>query len=551
MFEKNFNRRAALAFLGGSAAGATIDNGLRLLGNPDIPLRAGKKQAEVCHLDDVAGRFEAGIDHYCKLTRRINDYTITKKRAQKESSLGSDLSREAFIKKTVDASTILPDYLKSLICYIPYEESKFNTAAKSRSNPPAVGTWQFMPGTAGNPAMVGPHIMVREDIDRRTDFELSTKAAVKYFEYIYLLLSADRNYQTLKNRYQLDDNGFLSLTVLHAYNAGEGHMQRAFEVLAKEPSIRAEIDSCGAKGSLGLYLYLTEEYIKHFKKWQKHRPYFHKESAAYAYKVLAFRKLDNPTAHIAFQETINQPSKPSAPADTETPSRRQIHSGVRAAIGGVGTLVGWGSGQLALEKIGLRKSNAFNRREFVMGASITAGGAIGALISDCGHRLHAAIQTGRDDQTEDTGEESAQDTKATVDNSPLSPLTGEQMSAHKRKIEQVLAHCQSKGFLAQNQEQRLVSKDTAALLKSSRFLDNRLAADTAYEIYLTHSDSSYLQIAQYFYSRALQLTEEQLAGKIAPPPAQNKAAALQILQDRKNYLQQALRVINADFKNGN
>lgn len=533
MLNKPLNRRAALSFIGGAIAGATIDSAINMVDRPTVPLAGNEKAPESCANGQAAERFEAHIDTYVK--KRAADHAITKRRAQSESSPGSGISKYDFTKRAVYASKVLPDMLKGLICYIPFEESKYNTSAVSDSNPPAVGTWQFMPGTAANPDKVGPYIMVNQDDDRRMNFELSTKAAVKYFEYIFKLLSASSHYQTLKLRYGLDDNGLLSLAVIHAYNAGEGHMLRAFEVMANEPEVRASVDLCGKNGDLDLYLYLTEEYSREPQKWQTIKPYFYKISSAYAYKVMAFQKLDNPKSN--FKPPIaKMPTPPQAPEKIS-----KISTGARAAIASVGTLVAWGSAEHSLGKITKTKP-VLDRRTFVTGLGLMAGAATGAAIS---HKVRDKIKDLVPTiPSIDVPEQDKPEIK------PLATLDAKTIAANPAILQAVYRHTQNAEFIKNHQDQQITVKNISQLPYSQKYAENLQMADASYELYQTHSKTFYLQFAKFFYDQSLSLCQQQIKGKL-PKPGKTKSEGDNILNERQNYLLSALKVINAEFTNNN
>ncbi len=189
-------------------------------------------------------------------------------------------------KQAFSASRVLPDYLKKTLPYVPFVESAFRTSAKSSAG--AVGMWQFMSSTGRRYGLVG------KKFDHRRDPKKATKAAVRYFEDIYRKLSKDPNYRAIKKRYGLKDDRFLHLAVINAFNSGEHHMQRAMEVMNKENSVRKEVDEHAKHGGEGLFHYMTTKYAGDWKRWQKpvmKGPYYIRQSPAYSYKVLAYKRL--------------------------------------------------------------------------------------------------------------------------------------------------------------------------------------------------------------------------------------------------------------------
>ena len=201
-------------------------------------------------------------------------------------SISPGMSRLQYVKQAFAASEVLPDYLKNTLPYIPFVESGFRTSA--RSSVGAVGMWQFMRSTARRYRLVG------RNFDYRHDPERATKAAVRYFEDIYKRLSDDPNYRVLKQRYGLRDDRLLHLAVINAFNSGEAHMRRAMELMAKEKSIRREVDEHAKYGGEGLFHYMAAKYAKEWKKWQKpvmKGPYYITHSPTYPYKVLAYKRL--------------------------------------------------------------------------------------------------------------------------------------------------------------------------------------------------------------------------------------------------------------------
>lgn len=532
MLENPMHRRGALSAIIGIGAGAAVNAGLNLIDKPRVT--AGLSESPNQCRSNI---FEHNIAKYIE-TKRDN-HNISRKTAQVESSPNSGISRKDFAKRELTASAVLPPILKELLYCIPFEESNYNTHAKSGAG--AFGAWQFMPGTAANSTFVGPYILVGNGEDHRSEFELSTKAAVKYFEYIYSVLSKDPNYQILKSRYGLDDDGFLALTTVNAYNSGEGHMLRAYEVMANEPEARKVVDQCARQGCHGLYEYLTEIYSHQYKKWQKSKPYFASESSAYVYKILAYHRLDNKTAQ-----------KESAPAQASKPTIVSKISGVyRASIASILSLAGF-TGATRLTEGELNSRNMMNRRNFLTAAGLAAGATVGALASngiyqykassELRDRLKAALPADPQPapKEDDPGKEKP-------DTSPLAILSEKNITANQTVLTLVYTHTQSGQFIKTHQDQKLAVRNVSQLASSKKFVENLFMGDAAYELYRSQSNSVYLQFAKYFYDKSLFLCQQQLSGKITPPPAKNKAEARAILQSRQNYLVSALKIIDAEF----
>lgn len=87
---------------------------------------------------------------------------------------------------------------------VPMLESSYNAKAVSHAN--AAGLWQLIPATATRFGL-----QVNNALDERFDTEASTRAALKYFAFLY-------------NKFEQD----MALT-LAAYNAGEGRVARAIK----------------------------------------------------------------------------------------------------------------------------------------------------------------------------------------------------------------------------------------------------------------------------------------------------------------------------------
>jgi hypothetical protein len=94
--------------------------------------------------------------------------------------------------------------LPESLVLVPMLESSFDANAVSHAN--AAGLWQMIPETAQRFGL-----QVNKDMDQRFDSHASTKAALKYFHFLY-------------NKFDQD----LALT-LAAYNAGEGRVARAIK----------------------------------------------------------------------------------------------------------------------------------------------------------------------------------------------------------------------------------------------------------------------------------------------------------------------------------
>jgi|GEM_PF-6743375 len=280
--------RAAAAAIGVRA----VSKGVRAFGGV-----TAKPQARVA----VSPGFQQRVSQ--AMGRHKPHYNAALRLASSEIAPGRGVSRLEHAKQAFAKSRVLPQYLRETLPYVPFVESAFRTGARSKAG--AVGMWQFMPGTGKRYGLVG------KGFDHRRDPEKATEAAVRYFEGIYGRLSKDPHYLALKRRYNLRDDQLLHLAVINAFNSGEAHMVRAMEVMGKEKSVRADVDRHARHGGEGLFHYVTTQYAKDWKRWQKpvmKGPYYIRESPAYPYKVVAYRRL-------------HEGGKPGrAPAEAEEPA---------------------------------------------------------------------------------------------------------------------------------------------------------------------------------------------------------------------------------------
>lgn len=200
-------------------------------------------------------------------------------------------------KKFLDSD--LPSIIKEIWPYIVYQESKWNPKIKSSSG--AVWLMQLM-----------PTIAEKYDCDDRSDPKDNIDTWVKYLEAIYKKLKSNEDYKKIKAKYTLDDDTFLWLVTINAYNAWDLHMITAFRVILENPNTANKYHKIEPNG-FGLFFFVSNEYAywKLGKKYQSKieilkGQYYAKQSPNYLYEIIQWYIYDNPNKTLKLKKTTSQ-----------------------------------------------------------------------------------------------------------------------------------------------------------------------------------------------------------------------------------------------------
>ncbi len=396
----------------------------------------------------------------------------------------------------------LPETLQELLPYVPFQESSYRLNANSGV---ALGPWQFRKSTGAK------YGLVRGGKDYRKHFTRSTEAAKDYFEDIYQKLKGNKHYQILKRRYGLG-SVFLELITVNAYNSGEGHMERALEVMATHKSARAHVDKFGRGGDLSLFEYLTREYIKHYKRYQQGPPYYHKESADYVYNIIAYRDLDKGNDLLASVSN----------GVTRLPSVGELAGDNPEVVGALGGAATYRAG-----KKFFGKENFFSRRGALKTLAASVSGAVG------GHLGWTRVA----DNTKHYGGKALDLVDEYIDFDMPKEFFGEVVNNFNAG--DITKHLGDIRALA-NQSGITLETD---VVESKNYPFNQRMGDAAFEKFQESGEEKYLQLSYYYYQRALQLAEAQKSGKYKLPDG-----GMAKIRERINYCKHALEIIGAEFR---
>lgn len=439
-----------------------------------------------------------------KVPRKLDNYrAVLRTNASARVSVTDRRSRLELSQDVFDDAD-LPESLRELLPFVPFQESSYRLNARSNV---ALGPWQFIRGTAGR------YGLIQNGVDRRTSITHSTEAAREYFEDIYKQLERNTHYQTLKARYSLNGD-FLSMITVNAFNSGEGHMERALQVMATENAVRGEVDEHAEKGGdVGLFRYLTEVYIYDWRKYQEGTvgpPYYFKESSDYVYSILAYHQIHTGKQMFGGGEYF---------------ASLGLVEGVEDKREYVGAGFGAAALLLASKQVkGLTRRALFTKAvpNAVIGA---AGGGLGAGWG--WDRVRGGVASA----VEKVTEFGVPEIKLPQLNNPLRNLG---IGRHEDLAQQ----------LAQQVQQRfntLPGED--GLFASKGYVFNQRMADVAFETFQETGNEDLLVLARYYYDQALNLARAQQRGEYALPSGGQAKVT-----ERISYIENALEVIKGEFE---
>jgi len=456
---------------------------------------------------------------------RNNHRVIVSQISNRPSSKNSKLSRLEYARGAFQGSDVLPVHLKNILPYVPFQESNYRTSAQSRvlnnrTGERAKGAWQFRIGTGKK------YGLFDGGKDRRSDFERSTRAAVAYFEKIYNDLSKNKNYQSLKKKYNLsNDDPFLAYMTINGFNSGEGHMIRAVRVMDTEASIKKDVDKHaqggGRTAGYGLFVYLTQVYIHDYKKWQPSRPYYYKESSDYVYRIEAYRRIDQGVERITESE---QPTP--SPGDTDEDIESEDSS---ASMHNRTSSNGWaftrGFVVAAAAYLGVKRKG-MTRREFLAAPGVGVVGGAGSLVEKYVGPVEGVVDNIKIP-------EGMKGLKRIKDAKAAAKYIDKIQSAHDRAVSNI-----------DDFDKYRVGNMENEGVHNGRYGYNQHMADSCFELYNETSDREYIRLAQYFYQRAYDLALAQKEGRIRRLPK----GGMTKVNERLAYCARALNMVNADFR---
>lgn len=255
-----------------------------------------KEKYPTIHFDLTEGKeFPAQYNIIAPLRGRKATETVIDV-AFHNASEESDEAEKSNLKivQEVFAQSSLPAKLQEYIVYgIPSNESMWNPDLKSDVG--ATGIWQFMETTAEELDLVTTEqvsqsplkiktypykgkklpakfkrqgktwrdfVVIKEQArnpknvrrDYRKDITKSTDAARRYFEQIYDEIKADKDYQTVVERFALQEENFLFPAVLNSYHSGKGRMKKMIGWFAENYSLQ-RVEAAIGNGPYGLDLF--------------------------------------------------------------------------------------------------------------------------------------------------------------------------------------------------------------------------------------------------------------------------------------------------------
>jgi len=460
-----------------------------------------------------------------KIEGKIDDYTyIMKKYASSDVDTYSDKSKFDYVTDLLSKSK-LPEYLRDTIPFVPFQESGYRLSVVSAPPASAKWPWQFIASTGRVYGLV--EWSWENTRDYRTDMKKSTKAAVKYFGILYEKLKSDPHYKSLEQKYSLQEDDLLLPATINAYNSWPEHMKHAFKIMDTEQELSADIAKA-AQYKRWLFVYLTTEYIKKWKTYQKPyfpSPYYFEESADYVYNIEAFKYIKNEGSFATIKSWSTSPVQPLK--NTTKTQEAAIGTSYHSVVWAVSAWLTY----LFAKKI-QKWTSKLSRREF-FSAWVAAvwwsvwSGIYGWYANLDGDSLREKMWyiLWKNELT-----------KLWYDD-VLSPEKNEIfMEIYYRSI--ALARTGWNDRAADTLSKRSL-KDTMDLRYYPWF---QYLWDAAFEIYKEKSDNTYLQMAQYFYNRAWQLVEEQKLWKYKKP----KDGIAQ-LEKREQYCKKALDMIDVEF----
>lgn len=188
--------------------------------------------------------------------------TIQERMNQPQSSLGGESIFSYLDEKLQSAK--LPSTMKKLVPYLIFQESVGRVRASSGI---AHGLMQVTVGTGGR---YQKGVTKEKLFDPKTNIDVG----IKYLEDLYAMLQENKHYQQIKKKFNLpDDNEFIALTTINAYNSGEMHMEVAYEMMCdgEQEDLVEDYYRKHPDGGMGLYFFVANEYAYHKqgRKYQK------------------------------------------------------------------------------------------------------------------------------------------------------------------------------------------------------------------------------------------------------------------------------------------
>lgn len=460
-----------------------------------------------------------------KIESKVDDYAyIMKKYAWSDVDTYSDQSKFDYVTKRLAKST-LPQYLKDTIPFVPFQESWYRLSVVSPPPATAKWPWQFISSTGKKYGLI--EWLGKNAKDYRSDMKKSTKAAIAYFGVLYEKLKSDSHYQSLVQKYNLQEDDLLLPATINAYNSWPAHMQHAFKIMDTEKELSDAIAKA-AQYKRWLFVYLTTEYIKKWKTYQQpyfKSPYYFEESADYVYNIEAFKYIKNDGSFA----TMKAWSTPAVKHIENVPSVQE------AAIGTsyhsvVGAVSAWLSYLFAMKV--QKWTGDLSRREFFSAWLVAAwwslwSSAYGWYVNLDGNSL-------REKMGYILGKNELQ--KLSYDDVLSAEKNEIFMEIYYRAI--AIARAGGNDRAAETLSKRSL-KDNMDLAYYPGF---QYLGDAAFDIYKETSDNVYLQMAQYFYNRAWTLVEEQKIGKYKQPEKW-----IEQLGERVQYCKRALDMIDVEF----
>lgn len=546
-------RRATLTagvLFGGATLGALVEWKTRTL-RPHRDWSWGSADVDLQDLDlakSFGDRLNTKINYFEQSPKKNLQYVIMKKRAKETHAPGAEQSRMDFIREVVESSS-LPPVLKTILPYVPFQESSFRTSA--RSSVGALGLWQFMPATAKR------YDLINGGKDMRTDFEASTRAAVRYFEDIYKGLQGNEHYKILQSRYRLSDDDLLPYITINAYNAGPDHMKHAMWIMAKVESERSTVDRYAFEGYGGLYAYITNEYRGRYQELQeelsrgrfssKKRNLYGNHGEHYVYNIFAWRALDQQKQSEGGGVAEKSGSWGQLPdaAVAGGVGAAALVAAFRAELPGILlTMLGkklapkaTQTAPSALEMLQNSGRRRFFREALTKTAGLVAlGGAGGGALNHSTDLLSSGV--GRLKNGDLLSTEMFEDLwpEFSLSFASIEPITPENEEEYRQEGIRAFGYARTNFSGFPNSAQSFT-------FEHGRYDYNQYLGDAAYALYQELGEEVYLSLASHFYGRALSLAEcqrDEPAECLAPEGGDAKIA------ERIGYCTQALEMLRGE-----
>lgn len=433
------------------------------------------KQISSLHHPHYARRLEIALLNKANIRRLANSSHNMAKLAWPDS----EVTRFEYIADAFSKST-LPQIVKDSMPFLVLQESNYNPSAYSKSW--ALGCWQFLANTG---------IAFGLKPEQRTDFIASTDAAVRYFEYIYQVITSDEHYINLVQRYGIKDSLFASLLTINAFNSGEWNMLIALDIMDTNPNERRNVDNYASYGSNGLFTYIScylasdETYRKlqwPYHTWSRSNfPYYRSESSSYCFQIEAFRKLYS-------KEIISTPIVKTIEVEIYLTLWR-----MRSAII---WLLGW---LVSYATITYAWNNRITRRGFFKAVIAWFAWSISWYI-------HALSQETQIPINSFPFHNISKD-PSTLAVTNLKRLKSKELSRYLNELTLINARAKSNKKFVHDPN----------MINSKNYPFNQRMWDAAYSIYRETSENIYLRISEYYYQRSLNLAIQQKAWKFKWP----------------------------------